>query len=376
MKIGTISLNINAPDFNYGAVLHSWAMQKFLLSLKDVEKSEVIDYVMPSLEEQDLAHPLMNALREMRIKTFFRQIKTLDVYKQRYRKFKEFENNQMRISKDKYTQKSLSVAILDYDCIICESDVIWAPGFSGGHFDRSFFMALKSMENMKKIAYAPSMSDGDLSEAQEQEFEELLRFPDYISCRESYEKNIIEKYTSKEVKHVLDPVMLLEADDYYPICAPRIIPEPYLLLYLPVDDNNRLRRCANIYAAQKGLKVLEISTKQKSYTDVGKICLGAAGIEEFLSAIRYSSVVFTNSFHAICFSIVFNIQFYAFSRAYAGKVKDLCNTFCLEDRYFSDDNFVEIGDIDYSIVNDLWNKRRAESTKWLLNAIFSDGNKE
>lgn len=37
MKVGTISLNINAPDFNYGAMLHSWAFQQFLKKLDCVD---------------------------------------------------------------------------------------------------------------------------------------------------------------------------------------------------------------------------------------------------------------------------------------------------------------------------------------------------
>ena len=53
----------------------------------------------------------------------------------------------MQTSKIKYVQSKLETAKLNYDCVICESDVIWSPGFSGGHFDKSFFLALESMSN-------------------------------------------------------------------------------------------------------------------------------------------------------------------------------------------------------------------------------------
>lgn len=369
MKIGTISLNINAPDFNYGAVLHSWAFQQFLLSLDNVKYTEIIDYTMPSLEGQNLAKPLITALKKMRIKTMFRQIKTLGIYKERYKKFSNFEKKYMQISAKKYTQKTLEKESLDYQCIVCESDVIWAPGFSGGHFDKTFFLALDSMRKMNKVAYAPSMSDGELSSEQVKELEELLKYPDYISCRESYEKDILEKYTDKEITHVLDPVMLLNAKDYYLICDKPIIEDSYLLLYLPVDDNDKLRQYARKYAKKYGLKILEISTKQVTYYKEDEICLGAAGVEEFLSAIRYSNIVFTNSFHAICFSIIFNVQFYAFSRAYAGKVKDICKIFELENRYFSNDVFKECENIDFDNVNKIWETKRTDSKKWLIEAI-------
>ena len=33
MKVGTLSLNINTPDYNYGAMLHSYAFILFLKSI-------------------------------------------------------------------------------------------------------------------------------------------------------------------------------------------------------------------------------------------------------------------------------------------------------------------------------------------------------
>ena len=52
MKVGTLSLNINAPDFNYGAMLHTWATQQYLLKKEGIE-TEVIDYTMPKIEGWD-----------------------------------------------------------------------------------------------------------------------------------------------------------------------------------------------------------------------------------------------------------------------------------------------------------------------------------
>ena len=151
-----------------------------------------------------------------------------------------------------------------------------------------------------------------------------------------------------------------------------MVSERYLLLYLPVDDNVKLRNYAKKYASKNGLKILEISTKLKSYENDNIKCIGDAGIEEFLSAINYADVVFTNSFHAICFSIIFNVQFYAFSRAYAGKVEDICKVFGVERRFFADDNFVEQKVIDYEEINGRYKKLQEQSIHWIENAICSE----
>ena len=47
MKIGTLSVNINTPDYNYGALLQSYAFIEYLKKLDFVEHAEVIDYITP-----------------------------------------------------------------------------------------------------------------------------------------------------------------------------------------------------------------------------------------------------------------------------------------------------------------------------------------
>ena len=87
--------------------------------------------------------------------------------------------------------------------------------------------------------------------------------------------------------------------------------DKYILLYLPVNDNKRLRRHAKEFAIEHGYKILEISTKLlKTQTDL-ITGLPHAGVEEFLSAIKNAEVIFTNSLHAVCFSIIFKKEFYA-----------------------------------------------------------------
>ena len=225
------------------------------------------------------------------------------------------------------------------------------------------------MTNMNRIAYAPSMANGDLSKVQAKELKRLLCFVDHISCRETYEVDILKKYTSKDVTQVLDPVMLLNDEAYYKICADRLCEEPYLLIYLPVDNNEKMKTYAKDYAAKHGLKIIEISTKLEHYIDGEYRCIGDCGIEEFLSAIRYATMVFTNSFHAICFSIIFRTQFYAFSRSYAGKVQDICELFGLENHFFADDNFVDNGEIDYLEIYPNYMSMKSCSIEWIKQAL-------
>lgn len=364
--IGTLSLNINTHDFNYGAILHSWAFQEYIEKELNVDV-EIIDYITPYLENRDRKNPLKYALKQKKIKSIIKQLVKYSTYKKRYNKFQKFIEEEMKISEKHYTQSSLNIEKLKYDILICESDVIWSAGFFQGKFDKTFFLALDSMKEKKKIAYAPSMADGNLNNEQEKELTELLKGFNYISCRESYEKDILSNYTDKQITHVMDPVLLLDSEDYDKITGKRIIKNNYLLLYLPVDNNKKLRKFAKEYAKKHNLKILEITTKMMhSY---GVKTLTSAGVQEFLSAIKYADVIFTNSFHAICFSIIFNKEFYAFSRKSNGKVRDICKTMNLKDRFLENDQFKELKKIDYNIVNEKWKEYKEKSQRWIINAI-------
>lgn len=374
MKIGTLSLNINTHDFNYGAMLHSWAFQQYLMSLDGDIDTEIIDYTMPALEGYNRKYPILSNLCNMKLRECYRNLKTFGQYQERYKKFDSFVKKNLIISKEKYTQKTLDEAQLDYDVVVCESDIIWSPFFcvkkdSGESFDKSFFLASKSMIKAKRIAYSPSMADGRLNEKEAAEIKNLLKSVQYISCRESYEKEILEQYTGREVTHVLDPVMLLDADQYEAITTNRILNEKYIFLYLPVDNNNKLRKHAENFAEKNGYSILEISTKLESYERNRLKCIGAAGIEEFLSAIKNAECVFTNSFHAICFSIIFKRNFYAFSRTYSGKVRDICSIMGLKDYYFEDDNFEERKEINYDLVYEKLAKMQSVSKRWIGDAL-------
>ena len=376
MRVASISVNINTPDFNYGAILHSWAFQQYVQRLDFVKNMEIIDYTTPYLEKMNRFFPwaedLKDLLKAHQWRKAYRLLKTWPAYLIRLYKFHQFEKKRLICTKP-YTQKKLAKSELPFDTIVCESDVIWNPKLCANEYDPSFFAALPCFKKMNKVAYSPSLGDRILNDTYGQQFKELLKNLDHISCRESYAKTIIENYTTKPVTHVLDPVMLLEADDYKCITASRIIKDDYLLLYLPVNNNPKLREQANLYAQKHQLKILEISTHLKKIK-ANDVTLTHAGVEEFLSSIKHASCIFTNSFHAICFAIIFQKEFYAFTRNVVGKVRDICQTMNLAERFLEDDHFTEMPPIDFNKVDVLWHKLQAKSQNWLIQALKNNSN--
>lgn len=368
MRIGTLSLNINTEDLNYGALLHSWAFVAFLEKNSMAENVEVIDYLTPQLEQFNRKHPVFSYIKMRRWRSAIKLMFSFLSYKKRLIKFEDFIETNMKISPKTYTRERLLNSQLDYDCLICESDVIWSPRFFKGKLDDTFFLALDSMKEKKKIIYAASTANADFKDDELMAFRKLIQFPDYVSCRENYGAALIKQCGRKDVVTVVDPVLLLDKEDYKEITANRLIDKKYLLLYIPLNYDSRYQKAAHNYAKKHGLKVVEISyyTWHSFFHKV----MPDVGIQEFLSLIKNAEVVFTNSFHAVCFACLFHRQFYAFDRKTGRKTKDLCERLGLLQNYMEIDHFHECDDIDFVQVDQRLQNERMESVRWLENAII------
>lgn len=372
MKIGTLSLNINTDDLNYGAVLHSWAFVKALEKYGFSDNAEVIDYVTPKFENFDGHKPVTSYLKMKRYKTALKVLICHGNYLKRFGKFRKFIGRHMKVSGESYTQKKLWASSLNYDCLICESDVIWSADFFRQGLDPTFFLDFKSAEDKRKIIYAASMANGKFSEADKAAFKELIKAPDCISCRESYAADITRQCGREDAVSTIDPVLLLSAEDYRGITARSRFKKPYLLLYIPLDYNGVYQKTAEAYAKKHGLEVVELS--YYVWNGFRHKVIADAGIEEFLSLIKNADTVFTNSFHAVCFSCIFHKQFYAFERGTGRKTEDFCRLMGLEERYVNVNGFKEAEAVDFKAVDEKLARLREDSLKWLGAAIGKNDN--
>lgn len=368
MRAGILSINIYTGRLNYGAVLHSWYFQKLMLRRGDIDGCDIIDY--PPWDKGDY-NPWTHFLNRKMLKNPMRLAAYLVLtpgYVRRWKKFQAFFKEHLTVSARRYTKETLGAARLPYDILFFESDVIWSPGYFGGRFNPVYFGALPSMEKLRRVVYAASLSDAQLTPDNLEELDELLKYPDAISMRERYAARIVQSHTDKSVACVLDPVLLAEPSDFDGITAPRLVKQRYVLLYYPIRPNAYVTRCARQYARQKGLKLVEISLYPNN--KLFHRTFTAAGIEEFVSLIRNAEAVFCNSLHGACLAILFHKEFYAFERGGGGfKYKDLCRRFGLENRFVRINQYREDQPIDWAPIDRLRGIYRRESLEWLDRAI-------
>lgn len=173
------------------------------------------------------------------------------------------------------------------------------------------------MKGKKKIAYSPSRGATGYTIAQEKEFLKLISDFDFLSAREKSFQEYISRITGAEIPLVLDPVLLNDVSYYREMMLP---PEPvhmpekkYLLIYIVMERPTELVREACEFALKNDLQVIELG----QYLDHADLVEGVKhsvvydiGIEEWLWYLDHAEYIFTNSFHACCFSILMHKQFF------------------------------------------------------------------
>ena len=129
----------------------------------------------------------------------------------------------------------------------------------------------------------------------------------YIGVRESWTKKELTPYYTGEIAWCLDPVLLLEAEQWqYPFPQKKI--QPYILIYAFEVAKNEYQKIVK-WAKQLQLNVIELVTHERPKWP-GIVYEDAYGPEEFVAFVQNSSYIYTDSYHGALFSIIFQKPFY------------------------------------------------------------------
>ena len=380
MKIGLISINAHTKVLNFASPLHTVAFQRFLKN--NGIDATIIDYKPVYFGNYDVKHPLFqyvdhpdkdpkkqkNLLKKWRKLFYEREI--------RYDRFEEFIEKYYDKTDKCYTPKILDEEDAGFDCYICVTDVIWKWNPKNG-FDKGFLLASKTMEGKKKIAYAASRGATKYSLSQKKLFIDYISDFDYISVRERSLKEYIDDTIQTPVSHVLDPVFLQPRSFYeeMAIVPPKKPEKKYILLYIVMEKNKDIVKAAVEYAQEHDMEVVELSDypedanyPEGTHHDV----VYDIGVEEWLWYMLNAEYIITNSFHACCFSLIFEKQFFAGARS-GDKIDSVLEMFGLNSRrVISDSELRSLGKakpIDYDSVRVKIDEKISESGKFILDAI-------
>lgn len=302
-KVGIVTIHkIN----NYGAVEQAYALNRYLRDKGyDVRTIDFRTYrVAESYQIFSSAKSVMGLVRN------FQSLIYRNKLLKRKQRFDEFlKKNVPMTQKAYYSNEELQQAELDFDYYICGSDQIWNTYCR--NYDDAFILSF-AKDKGKRIAYAASMGRDSINEDLQQKFHDELKDYSAISVRESNAVEVISKISEKEVSHVVDPVFLLEEEEWRKVAAERQIKGPYIFFYSVHGDLPGMRDYVKKLGEELKLPivVVNMNLREMKYKNVK---MYDAGPSEFLSLIANAEYVCTNSFHACAFSIIFRKKFLVFT---------------------------------------------------------------
>lgn len=207
----------------------------------------------------------------------------------------------------------------------------------------------------------------------------LSRFADF-SVREKDSVELINQTFDLKAQPVLDPVFLLEREDYLKLIKHTEEEKIGIFSYIlnPNTDNEMIIRSisdslnmpitslADMWINQEMLKSLWKLPTETGYSN-----------EKWLSKLINSSFVITDSFHAVCFSIIFNKPFIILPNKLRGefRVKSLLRQLEIENRIYSDNINVEnvdylLNKIDYNKTNEKISILKHQSLNYLKSILL------
>ncbi len=299
-KIGILTYH---SGFNYGACLQAFALQTTLSKMG--YDNEIINFET----ERFVASREMFSRHPKRLKEIIKLFSRLPYWKslhERERLFNNYTVNVLNATRRYFTEQEVIDNIDKYNCIICGSDQIWNLSQDDAPAANLLFY-LNFPKHQRRVSYAASFGKW-VKEApkHEEEFMPWLKQFDAISVRES---SGVEYLRSKGIDCTLtlDPTVLLDKEDYEPICRERLIKEKYVLMF-GWNTNKDLVEVAKVVSRKTGLPVYNIVPPPRAMfcgiprkLDVGPC--------EFLSMVKNAEFVVTNSFHGTAFSTTFERPF-------------------------------------------------------------------
>ncbi len=338
-------MNFHFSLYNFGALLVPYALSQATIKLGF--NPIIINYIVPSLKEHlDRTEKNIN--------------------------FDKFRDKYLKISNKAIYEHELQKQLKYYSKIIVGSDQVWA-----GAFDYKYFLNW-AYGNKTFISYAASFGHETLQyNVREKEYiSTLLSRFDAVSVRETSGVGLCRDLQCRDATRVLDPTMLLQADDYNTIIDDvddkSYIPDSEYVAYAFLDDNEK-----QSFLSQDDVVDKVCIDLQKDDNDVYR------QVGEWVGLIKNASYVVTDSYHCVIFSIIFNKQFICYKRDVGGnaRIESLFQLFNINPERFihSWDLFSRAYNadvLDYGTINKVLEQERTNSYKYLLKALYIPANEK
>ena len=267
------------------------------------------------------------------------------------------------------------------DAFIIGSDQVWRWRYTACCGLAYFLDFVRG--DKRKVAYASSFGI-ETEERPEESVERArccLQAFDAVSVREKSGVDILREHYGIEGEWVLDPVFLCRMEDYDTLseCAERR-ESPYVLSYV-LEPDDAIRHHIAAISAGRGARAVNMVDAQKDFEEMqrrfgtGQIARDVSP-EQWVRNIRDCDFFITDSFHGVCYALMFNRPFLCVAPPTRGRARfdSLLGLVGLQRCMLSPDYTEEewnaaVAPIDWAQVNNTLQREREKARAWLENAL-------
>ena len=359
MRIGIVTQPL---EMNYGGLLQNWALQQALRRLG--HDPITID----AFERYSTPHYLYNCMQA--VISSLRRGKKISLPKRYHGSLRrpitgKFVEEHIAKTHVMWDYQRSVVKRYHLDALVVGSDQVWRAKYNGVHLEDMYLRFAEGQPLRHRVAYAASfgVDEWEYTAEQTAACARLAQQMDAISVREPSGIALCRDHLGVEAQCVLDPTMLVRAQDYESLIdGSDNEDQGYLAVY-----------CLDITPAKKSFfeKLAQDRGLEVRYFSAG--WFAEITVKEWLSMLRYATMVATDSFHGTVFSILFGKEFYTLGNPKRGntRIMGLLEQLGLERRLVSDTEPVEPADshIDWDEVNARLAQKRQESLDFLAKSL-------
>lgn len=270
------------------------------------------------------------------------------------------------------------------DVFMVGSDQIWRSMFVEG---TDFYTCLDWVEPRKyKMSYGTSFGVGTFEKegGTRKKFEMYLKRFQKISVREESGCALLKNEFDIDSVCVLDPVWMCDRSHYEVMASKGMMRIPkgsFIGSYMLDPDREKesaIQYLSERYCSEAPLVIYDAMEHADGTCDeISLKGMEHASVEEWLAVILSCEFFITDSFHGVCFALIFQKKFCAiYQNSWRGieRIQNILGKLGLEDRLLTEPTNEAVEslyrkEIDYDTVNKILDRERALSDQWLREAL-------
>lgn len=361
---------------NYGACLQAYAMQEILK--KEGYAVEILNYKYNRARKR-----LLNKLPQYLASiphVVLSYSKIMDHRSKlclRDAAFRRFREEKLQIMREAVCSiETIAANEWAFDLYVAGSDQIWNPTFYNC-CNPVYYLDFVPKDK-RTLSYASSIGISVMPEEYRSEFRRMISKIDYVSVREMAGVQIIRSICNREVPAVLDPTLLMPAEQWDLVCSDPIVQDDYVFCYL-FSGNPQYKAIKRIMKKRLRCKIVSIPFAFREIEDDDEKIYDA-GPAEFISLIKHAKFIITDSFHATAFSINYQKPFLALERQKKtlktnmnSRMYSVLDMFGLRSRLIHPlmkaEEMEKLTEINYNAVCQILDKQRKYSYEFLKGAL-------